>query len=297
MTASPALPPVATLNDIPVRVLGSLYKQLGDALWRDKLLCRAQLADSCGMFPTELFVLTSVVREGLIAPLAAMPLAPHARVAALAQRIHNQLGFRNDVSTWAADAWARALGWQTPRSTKADRRFSRSSPQLGTEVSRPTIPGHSATDSTCSVSLLRSVLHAFRGTVDGLVVCPHVGVDIDNAPIASPCDAIVGFTHIRGFVSAKTTLGFCAYGIHFVGLGDGTSAQAHLFVPYMSLQSASARVATPTTIELGPARRVSLAGTTLRAKDLALLLNTVREVVTMRIADEDDRPAPLGLSQ
>lgn len=297
MSASPALPPVATLKDIPVRVLGSLYKQLGDALWRDKLLCRAQLSDSCGMFPTEVFVLTSVVREGLIAPLAAMPLAPHARVATLAQRIHHQLGFRDDVASWAADAWAQALGWQTPRATKADRRSSRSSDQQGTEVSRPVIPGHSPTDSTCSISLLRSVLHAFRGTVDGLIVCPHIGVDMDNAPIASPCAAIVGLAHIRGFVSAKTTLGFCAYGIHFDGFGDGTSAQAHLFVPYMSLQSASARVATPTTIELGPARRVSLAGTTLRAKDLALLINTVREVVAMRIADEDGRPVSLGLSE
>ena len=288
MHAAPAVSPVAPLNDIPARALATLYEHVGDALLHDKLLCRAQLADSCGTFPTEVFVLSSVVREGLLMPLAAMSHAPHVRATALAQRIQQQLGFRSDVATWAADAWALALGWKNTGTPRSARRGRSRANQNEVGISHPTVHSHPAESKPCSVSLLRSVLHAFRGTVDGLLVCPQVGLGVDNQPISMPCNALVGIITVHGFVPTQRTLGFCEYGIHVVGFKDTATTSPNQFIPYTTLQSSPARVIKRLAVGMGDEARVELGGTTLRAKDLALLLNTVREVVTMRMPGDEE---------
>jgi hypothetical protein len=270
-------PPLST---VPQSVLASLYAERGDSLLHDKTLCRALLADNCGLFSTENFVLASVVREGLLGGAGVLSLSPQARVEALARRIEQQLGFRRDVAHWAASSWALALRWEAIDTKQQTQPPLPSHRRNVSSHHAPTDAVHGC-DEHPGTSLLRSVLLAFRSVLDGSRVYPTVGVTEDDSGFSVPCDAAVGCIRLRGFSTQQRHLVFCEQGMHMIGFDDTSSRGA--FLHYLDLQKAPCRMSGLHALSIGtPPFNMDLRGTALRCQDLELLINTVREVIAVR---------------
>ena len=94
------------LSDVPVEVLCRLLREQGPGLFRAGGRCGAILADMCGAYRQEVFILDCVIRKGLFAakPQAGIPLE-EARDK-FAQQISDQLRFDTEAARWAASAWA-----------------------------------------------------------------------------------------------------------------------------------------------------------------------------------------------
>jgi hypothetical protein len=276
------------LSDIPSKVLEELYRQHGNVLLNDKLLCRALLADQCGAFGTEIFVLASVLREGLLSASAALPLPGQARLDDLAQRIEKQLGFRADVARWAAVAWATALGWQ--RRSVSDRASSQRSGQ----ASNATVSlKHSSQAREKSVDasraqLIRGVLLAFRTVIERIDFPSALG----SSAFAPPCDATVGIVRFSTFGVVQPVVSFCELGVHLSGIEcAGRSDGSPVFMPFEDLQPSSARVVSMHSVCFGtPSLQLNLRGVAVRPRDFALLLNNMREVVAFRLEHNECSP-------
>jgi hypothetical protein len=289
--SSPSATP-GRLSDVPCQVLASLYAQFGEQLLTDKVLCRGLLADSCAPFRTEVFVLSSIVREGLLSPLLTSPIEPHQQ-AVLAARIREELGFGGDVAAWAAKAWADAIG--EPESPPPATSAGRTPPgQERGEVcqSHAARPARSGVKA-CTDSLLRSVLRAFQPLLDRILLLPESGPTDDYASIPLLCDGLVGVSRVSGFDSTARWIGFCQSGVHFVGLTTATNGTSTAFIRFTELQTAHAKAISHRAVTIGDLVRVELCGTTLRSRDLALLINAIREVVAVRCRPEVDIDATM----
>lgn len=277
-------PPLST---VPQSVLESLYAKQGDSLLKDKLLCRALLADNCGLFRTENFVLASVAREGLLGVADALFPTPQARVDALARRIEQQLGFRRDVAQWAASSWANALQWLAIKT--AQQKVTPIASHRRTARSRNASTDNlDDCDEHSDTTLLQSVLLAFRSVLEGCYICPTVGFVEDESGILPPCDAAVGLIRLRGFSPQQRTLVFCEQGMHTVGF-DVASRRGD-FLHYLDLQKAPVCMSGPHMLTMGtPDFQMDLRHAAVRCRDVALLITTVREVVAMSWRSGDSR--------
>lgn len=280
---------------MPCQVLASLYAQVGEQLLADKVLCRGLLADACAPFPTEVFVLSSIVREGLISPLLTSSLQPHQQ-AALAARIRQQLGFSGDVADWAAKAWTRALG--RSEATPPARVLGRVSPK---PYRKSVCQKHAAaaegnTAESNIDSLLRSVLRAFQPLIDRIVLFPQTEPCDLLASMPLLCDGLVGVARIPGFDSAVRWIGFCHAGVHFVGFTAANDEASQEFIQFTALQTAQASSVSNRVVAIGDLVRLELRCTTLRSRDLTLLINALREVVAVRCRLGTDTDAAMSFS-
>lgn len=95
----------------PRRQLISLLRQYGPGLIGDPLRTEALLADLCGQYETEIFVLIHAQRSGILAELTRLTgqQAPGALRQRLARQLQNRYAFSAEAAAWAVDVWADAL--------------------------------------------------------------------------------------------------------------------------------------------------------------------------------------------
>ena len=99
------------MHSQPRRQLQSLLRQYGPGLIGDPLRTEALLADLCGQYDMEIFVLVHAQRSGILAELTRLTGQPPAGVLRqrLAKQLQNRYAFSVEAATWAVDAWADAL--------------------------------------------------------------------------------------------------------------------------------------------------------------------------------------------
>jgi hypothetical protein len=281
MISSPSIS-AERLSDVPCRVLAMLYVRVGEQMLTNKVLCRGLLSDACAAFPTEVFVLSSVAREGLLIPLLASPMQANQQ-AALASRIRQRLGVRSDVAEWAAKAWVDAL--RRAESLPQAPLLGRTPPagrHADSSCHRHTLESERAAAASSTDSLLRSVLRSFQPLVECVVLLEQADDRDLAAAIPLMCNALVGIARIPSFDSVDRWLGFCQSGIHFVGLGPISAGTSESFIRFTDLQTALAHSDSPWAVSIGDLVQVDLRGAALRSRDLTLLINALREIVAAR---------------
>lgn len=99
------------MNPQPRRQLISLLRQYGPGLIGDPRRTEALLADLCGQYETEIFVLIHAQRSGILAELTRLAgqQADSALRQRLARRLQDRYAFSAEAAAWAVDAWADAL--------------------------------------------------------------------------------------------------------------------------------------------------------------------------------------------
>ncbi len=99
------------MNPQPRRQLISLLRQYGPGLLADPPRTEALLADLCGQYEMEIFVLVHAQRFGVPTELIRLvgQQADSALRQRLARRLQDRYAFSAEAATWAVDAWAEAL--------------------------------------------------------------------------------------------------------------------------------------------------------------------------------------------
>lgn len=95
----------------PARDLQTLLRRYGLSLVNDPQRTEALLADLCGEFQREIFVLVHAQRLGIPAELSqiAGQRAEGALRQRLARRLQDRYAFSDEAAAWAVDSWAEAL--------------------------------------------------------------------------------------------------------------------------------------------------------------------------------------------
>src|SRR5277367_1060452 len=99
------------MSTSPRDVLIEIVGRHGEALLNSPLRCEGLLKDYCGEYRREIFVLTSCLRVGLVDQMRRQS-GPSIRLicARLALELEQNLAISGDVSKWAVESWAVALG-------------------------------------------------------------------------------------------------------------------------------------------------------------------------------------------
>src|SRR4051794_9704078 len=99
------------MHSRPRETIRQIVQKHGKVVAYDAGRCESQLRDLCGSYKKEIFVLVSAVREGIPSDLLASDGVPmQASVARHSKRLHDNLGISEELSEWAVEAWAYALG-------------------------------------------------------------------------------------------------------------------------------------------------------------------------------------------
>ncbi len=93
----------------PRRTLRQLLTYYGPALLDEPARLDALLADLCGPYHRERFLLVHALRERIPAELLAQPQGGAVHGRRLAQRLQRRYGFSAEAAQWAIESWALAL--------------------------------------------------------------------------------------------------------------------------------------------------------------------------------------------
>lgn len=95
----------------PARDLQNLLRRYGLSLVHDPQRTEALLADLCGEYQREIFVLVHAQRHGIAAELSQIAGQPAegALRQRLARRLQERYAFSDEAAAWAVDSWAEAL--------------------------------------------------------------------------------------------------------------------------------------------------------------------------------------------
>jgi len=105
------------MNPIARQKLVELVARFGSDICDDPRRCEALLRDLCGdQHQREVFVLVAAVKIRAASELAsgASGVPVEVLIGRLSDRLHNTLGFREDLARWSIESWAFALGTLTP---------------------------------------------------------------------------------------------------------------------------------------------------------------------------------------
>jgi|GEM_PF-6148763 len=105
------------MEEVPRQQLCALMAQYGRSLVEEPGRCEALLRDVCGAYRREIFVLVSVLKDGVATALctASASVPPAVLVARLTQRVQEHLGLSAETAGWAVESWALALGRLSPQ--------------------------------------------------------------------------------------------------------------------------------------------------------------------------------------
>ena len=115
----------AELAESPQGTLCQLLTDYGPALVNDPARADALLADLCGQYPRERFLLVHALRARVPADLLSQPQGGPAHGQRLTQRLRKRYGFSAEATQWAIESWSLALNVEklpVPRSQTATER-------------------------------------------------------------------------------------------------------------------------------------------------------------------------------
>lgn len=117
------------MDDTPKYVLCSLISKYGKSICNEPGRLEGMLRDLCGAYNKEIFVLIHALRggvaEALVRTESSIPLS--AVITTQATHLSEIYGFSMEISRWASESWAEALGIQAdkaPRSPVSSRGIS-----------------------------------------------------------------------------------------------------------------------------------------------------------------------------
>lgn len=268
------------LSDVPPRVLADLCRTHGRELLLEQGRCRSLLADLCGGYRTEVYLLDCIARERLIAPVLSFGMPVDFAVSQLASQIVQVLRIDPNTARWAAEAWAAAMDWA------GDAKVSKKKTFVKSDTAAPA-------DSHAQRVLIQGILRAFRGMLGEVgigpnldkVLCESVS-GVDHAPGRSGDDAKPwGTVRFLAFTRRSTGLVITDSAIHFLnptasnGIHSGTWALSRL-------QEVGAHRSGMQEISLSDSDdRMSLEATGVPVATMLLFLDLIREVVGPFLTD------------
>ena len=99
----------AELSESPIRTLSRLLTEHGVGLLEEPARVDALLADLCGEFDRERFLLVHALREGIPTDLLSQKRGITFRRLRLTRRLQESYGFSDKASQWAVESWSAAL--------------------------------------------------------------------------------------------------------------------------------------------------------------------------------------------
>ena len=103
------------LSESPPRTLRQLLADYGPTLLNEPARVDALLADLCGPYPRERFLLVHALRERIPAELSAQPQGDTIHGQRLSQRLQSRYGFSAEATQWAIESWSLALNFEKLR--------------------------------------------------------------------------------------------------------------------------------------------------------------------------------------
>ena len=97
------------MHPLPRRTLRRLLSQYGPSLLDQPARVDALLADLCGPYQRERFLLVHALRDRIPAELLAQPQGGTVHWLRLSQRLQRRYGFSAEAAQWAIESWALAL--------------------------------------------------------------------------------------------------------------------------------------------------------------------------------------------
>ena len=100
------------MNDLPREKLCELVSTYGRSIYLEPRRCEGLLRDFCGTHKREIHVLISALNAKIPADLLSNsePVPGRVVISRLAKRLYQDFGFAEDISLWAVESWALALG-------------------------------------------------------------------------------------------------------------------------------------------------------------------------------------------
>jgi hypothetical protein len=264
------------LSDVPPRVLAELARSLGREQLLEQGRCRALLADVCGGYRTEVFLLDCVARERLVNPVLSVGMPVEFAVKQLANQIAQELRIDPESAQWAAEAWAMAMEWASEGG--AARGASHSAKDGGA--------GDAHAGGQPPRVLIEGILRAFRGALGDVGIGANAEKSLIEAAFARrggrrESDPAAAWATVRflSFTRQPRGLVFTDEAVHFLNpaAADGQKSGSWSFA---RLQEVGARRQGLQVICLAAADdRMNLEGTGIPVSTMLLFLDLVREVV------------------
>lgn len=279
------------LSDVPPRVLADLARSLGREQLLEQGRCRALLADVCGGYRTEVFLLDCVARERLVNPVLPIGMPVDFALNQLANQIVQELRIDAESAQWAAEAWAAAMEWAS------ERGGARSAPHRAKDEVADDAPAGSQPPRV----LIEGILRAFRGALGDVGVGTNAEQSLIEAVFARRAgarenDPAAAWATVRflSFTRQPRGLVFTDEAVHFLNpaAAEGQKAGSWSFA---RLQEVGARRQGLQLICLAAGDdRMNLEGTGIPVSTMLLFLDLIREVVGPFLVDHA-LPAPLPL--
>ncbi len=102
------------MNDLPRQKLKEIIIQHGHALCDDPKRCEAFLRDYCGEYGREIFILISVLKQGIVKDLLNSNNIPiELLLGRLTKQMQNNLGLTEEAARYGVESWAVVLDKMT----------------------------------------------------------------------------------------------------------------------------------------------------------------------------------------
>jgi hypothetical protein len=271
------------LSDVPPRVLADLCRTLGRERLLEQGRCRALLADVCGGYRREVFLLDCVARERLVNPVLSVGMPVEFAVNQLASRIVQELSVDSEAARWAAAAWAAAMGW-----TSEGHVAPKATDRAGAD-------GSEAGDGKAQASrvLIEGILRAFRGALGDVGIEQNADTTLIEAVFAAQESG----RKARSAADAWATVRFLTFTRQPRGLVF-TDDAVNFLNPAATVGHQCGSWSLARLQEAGPRRqglqeiclsagddRMNLEATGIPVSTMLLFLDLVREVVGPFLAD------------
>jgi hypothetical protein len=249
------------------------------------------LADVCGGYRTEVFLLDCVARERLVKTVLSVGMPVDFAVSQLASQIAQELRVDVEAARWAAEAWASAMEW-----TSEGHGRGKTSP----------LSGDKTAGGTCSTGhtqrlLVEGIVRAFRGAIGDV----GLGTNADKTLIDAVFGVGEGNDRDRGSAEPWATVKFLTFTRQARGLVF-TDQALHFVNPAASADRRSGSWTFARLQEVGARRqglqeiclasgddRMSLEATGIPVSTMLLFLDLLREVVGPFLADHSlPEPSP-----
>ena len=282
------------LSDVPPRVLADLCRAHGRDYLLEQGRCRAMLADVCGGYHTEVFLLDCVARERLVKAVLSVGMPVEFAVSQLASQIAQALRVDAEAARWAAEAWATAMEWTSEGRHLAGKPKPRTS-EHGS--------GGTSTTGLTHRILIQGILRAFRGALGDVGIGSNADRTLAVAVLAprgaheKGTDSAEAWATVRFLTFTRQPRGlvFTDDAVHFLNPAAAADRQRGSW-SFSRLQEVGARRQGLQEVCLAAADdRMSLEATGIPVSTMILFLDLVREVVGPFLVDHrfpEPSPSP-----
>jgi hypothetical protein len=279
------------LSDVPPRVLADLCRTHGREHLLEQGRCRAMLADVCGGYRTEVFILDCVARERLVKAVLSAGMPVEFAVSQLASQVVQELRMDPEAARWAADAWATAMEWASEK-----RVPGKAKPRASGDAS-----GEACSAVRAQRILIEGILRSFGGALGDVAIGLNVDRTLAGA-VLSPrgaaqksSDTAEAWATVRFLTFTRQPRGlvFTDDAVHFLNPAAKADRQFGSWT-FARLQEVNARRQGLQEICLDAGDdRMSLVATGIPVSTMILFLDLVREVVGPFLVDHE-LPGPLA---